>query len=86
MGPHEVCGEHQDPAMERGRALVEGVQFNLFVSIAMCLLAHQWCGGQLGGEKSLEHVSAGPSQEGRVQPLGWLRAHLSVAAIYNWGR
>ena len=43
-------------------------------------------GVQPGGEKSLEHRSTGPSQEGWVQSLGWLRAHLAEAAIYIWGR
>lgn len=36
---------------ERGRAPVEGVQFKVFVSIARCHLAHQWCAA--GSEENL---------------------------------
>lgn len=93
MGPHGMCGEHRDLDMERGREKGEGsgreaeqwskVCSSTFLSALPCVTSPT---SAAGGDKMLEHGSAGPSQEGRVQSLGWLRARLTVAAIYSWGR
>lgn len=88
-----MCGEHQDLAMERGREKGEGERQNTgrrcaaqpFLWALTCHLAHQCCSVQ-PGERKTWCGSAGPSREGWVQSLGWLRAHLAVAAIYSWGR
>lgn len=71
MGPHGMCGEHRDLDMERGREKGEGSGreaeqwskvFNLFVSIAMCHLAHQWCGVQQEVTKCWSMAALAPAR------------------------